>query len=69
MKALACKATQENLKHFEISIIIGIVGFDINFSCLMFMEHFLQDNACMGYVHWNMMEVCFICIYRWIISL
>jgi hypothetical protein len=62
-------STQDNLKYFEIFVIIGIVGFDIDFSCLMFMEHLLQDYACMGYVCWNRMEVCFICIYRWIVSL
>jgi hypothetical protein len=62
-------STQDNLKYFEIFIIIGIVGFDIDFSCFMFMERFLQDNARMGYVRWNRMEVCFICLYRWIVSL
>jgi hypothetical protein len=48
MKAWDCKITklmfaQDNLKYFEVLVIIGIVGFDIDPSCFMFIEHFLQD--------------------------
>jgi hypothetical protein len=40
-KATKFKSTQDNFKYFEVLVIIGIVGSDIDSSCFMFMEHFL----------------------------
>jgi hypothetical protein len=63
MRALICKATmfkctQDTLKCFEVSIIIGIVGSNIDPSCLMFMDHFLQDKCMFG-----------LCLLEWGVSL
>jgi hypothetical protein len=42
------KCTQDTLKYFEVFIIIGIVGSNIDPSCLMFMDDFLQDKCMFG---------------------
>lgn len=47
-KATMFRCTQDNLKYFEVSIIIGIVGSNIDPSCLMFMDHFLQYKCMFG---------------------
>jgi hypothetical protein len=49
MKTLAHKdikfrSTQNNLKYYEVLIIIDVVGSNIDPSCFMFIEHFLQDK-------------------------
>jgi hypothetical protein len=53
LKALAHKvtkfrSTQGILKYFEMSITIGIASSNIDLSCLMRMEHFLQDKCMFG---------------------
>lgn len=69
MKALVRKITklmfaQDNLKYFKVLVIIGIVGFNIDPSCFMFIEHFSKINACMCYTCWSGVKYCLTCIYK-----